>query len=271
MAEKDLKKNMEQPVKDNKKTNSKKAQENKEIKSKLTDTKKSSKQKEVVEDAKKALTDNKEEKPKQKSKNKVNDMTSYQEQALQEATKSKGNKKLLIIILLLLGFIVVVGVVIALIFLLRPEEEPPKAVVCNVEVLSYAVNLESEDYIVSNSIGKFNFNEGTETTSHFTKDIEETINDVYDISLVYLVNNVTSNNYTYTFNFSNMVIENCNVVVKISNGQTFNVTNESKVITITQAGDVTLEVRFSVKDITIPDIENVTKCEGGIDLTLSLV
>ena len=202
----------------------------------------------------------------------VKDMTSYQEQALQDVTKSKSNKKMLIIILILIGLAIVAGVVIALFLMLKPKEEPPKAVVCKVEVLSYRVEKEvnPERYIVIGEGDEFDFNEGSEQTTSYTKDLETSISDVRDVSLVYLVNNVTSNNYVYTLDFSDIIIENCNVVVKINDGETYSINDTKRIVTISQQGDVVLEVRISVKDTTIPDIVDNTRCEGGIDFTLSV-
>ena len=207
--------------------------------------------------------------PKDKS---IKDMTSYQEQALQDVTKSKSNKKMLIIILILIGLAIVAGVGIALFLMFKPKEEPPKAVVCKVEVLSYRVEKEvnPERYIVIGEGDEFDFNEGSEQTTSYTKDLETSISDVRDVSLVYLVNNVTSNNYVYTLDFSNIIIENCNVEVKINDGETYSINDTKRIVTISQQGDVVLEVRISVKDTTIPDIADNTRCVGGIDFTLSV-
>ena len=202
----------------------------------------------------------------------VKDMTSYQEQALQGVTKSKGNKKMLIIILILVGIAVVAGVGIALFLMLKSEEEPAKAVVCKVEVLSYRVDkeIDPEKYFVISEGDEFDFNEGSESMVSYTKDLETSISKFRDVSLMYLVNNVTSNNYVYTLDFSSMIIENCNVIVKINNGETYSINDAKRIVTISQSGDVVLEVRISVKDTTIPDIADNTRCEGGIDLTLSV-
>ncbi len=226
----------------------------------------------VTEDAQKSLTDTAKDvkkKPK-KEKTEVKGLTSYQEQALQGVTKSKGNKKVLIIVLILVGLAVIAGVGIALFFILKPEEEPAKAVVCKVEVLSYTVQNSSGNYVVFGSGDEFDFDEGTENSSHYTKDLNASISEDSDIAFVYLVNNITSNEYTYTFDFSDMIIENCVVTVKINNGQQIDINSERRLVTVPEQGDVALEVRFSVKDASIPDIEENTRCEGGISLTLSV-
>lgn len=248
------------------------SQENKDLKKETN----KSKSKKVVENAQKSLIDNAETNPNKKSKleteKDIVGMTSYQEQALQGVTKSKRNKKALIIILILVGLLIVVGIGIALFFILRPEEEPPKAVVCKVEVISYSVNVltDPEKYIVIGAGDEFNFNEGTKETSHFAKDLNATITDIYDVALVYLVNNVTTNDYTYSIDFSDMIIQNCNVVVRINNGEEYVINDSRKIVTISKDGDVVLEVRISVLDKSRPDVEEFTKCEGEINLTLSV-
>lgn len=248
------------------------SQENKDLKQEQNKPK----SKKIVEDAQKSLIDTAETNPDKKIKSKkekvVADMTSYQEQALQGVTKSKRNKKALIIILILIGLLVVIGVGVALFFILRPEEEPPKAVVCKVEVISYSVNVRTdpEKYVVIGAGDEFDFNEGTEQNSHFAKGLDATITDIYDVALVYLVTNVTTNDYTYTIDFSDMIIQNCNVVVKVNNGQEYVINDSRKIVTISKDGDVVLEVRISVLDKSLPDVEEFTKCEGEIDLTLSV-
>lgn len=227
----------------------------------------------ITEEAQNSLIDNADDKKSKKPKvNKVKDMTSYQEQALQGVTKSKGNKKVLIIVLLLVGLAVVAGVAIALFFVLKPKDEPDKNVVCKVEVLSYTIEntADPEKYIVFGNGDEFDFNEETQNSSHYAKDLTANISESYDVAYVYVINNVTSSRYSYTIDFSDIVIENCDVTVKVNNGQKFTINNERKIVTITEDGDVTLEVRFSVKDTTLPDLETVTKCEGGIDLTLAI-
>lgn len=207
-------------------------------------------------------------------------LTAYEEQALQGATKSKGNKKLLIILLLLFGILIIVGVAIALFFVLRPEDET-KAVVCEVTVLSYYVN--SEDYIVIGAGDKFNFTEETQTTSSFTKDIEATISEIKDFAMTYMINNVSENSYSYTLDFTDFQFSNCNVVVKVNNGETYIISDALKVVKISQFGDVILEIKISginppVYDQNDPEgsyndmldwAEN-TSCDGVINLTLEL-
>ena len=216
----------------------------------------------------------KEEKAKnsaKKLKEENSGLSSYEEQALQGVTKSKGNKKVLIIVFLILGLIAA-GVGIALFFMLKPEEEPVEAVICEVEVISYYV--ENNDQIVIGDSDKFNFTEKTQETSNFTKDLETNVSEVRDIALVYLVNNTTSNNYVYTFDFSELVIENCKVVLKVSSGETLEI-GDRRYFSITKPGDIVLEIRISMDELPptlddIPEYQERTKCEGGISLTLAL-
>ena len=241
----------------------------------------------TIEDAKKSLTvENGSEKSKKDKKDgKTKGLTAYEEQALQGATKSKGNKKLLIILLLLL-FVVIVGVAIALFFVLRPEEEDIKAVVCEVEVLSYCIDksVEPEEYIVNGVGDKFNFTKDTQETSSFTKDIEVTITDTMDFAMTYLVNNVTANNYSYTLDFTSLQFSNCNIEVNVNNGKTYTINNSIKVITISQLGDVVFEVRISGVNPPVYDENdqegwledmqnwaNNTWCDGSINLTLEVM
>jgi len=199
-------------------------------------------------------------------------LSSYETQALQGVTKSKGNKKLLIIILLLIGLIGA-GVGVALFFILQPKDEKPvEAIVCEVEVISYYV--ENNDQIVIGDSDKFSFTEETQETSNFTKDLEGQITEIRDIAMVYLVNNTTQNNYVYRFDFSELVIQNCNVTVKINGGETYAINDARRYVSVTQAGDIVLEIKISLAEI--PDYEEIqtwienTKCEGPISLTLSL-
>ena len=229
----------------------------------------------ITEEAQNSLIDNADDKKSKKPKEKkVKDMTSYQEQALQGVTKSKGNKKVLIVVLSLVGLAVVAGVAIALFFVLKPKDEPEKNVVCKVEVLSYTVEntAEPEKYIVFGNGDEFDFNEETQKSTHYTKDFTANISESYDVAYVYVVNNVTSNRYAYTIDFSDMIIQNCDVTVKVNNGQKFTINNERKIVTITEDGDVTLEIRFSVHNTEMEEDELLanTKCEGGIDLTLAI-
>jgi len=231
-----------------------------------------------IKDAENVLTKDAETKgkatdsPKSSKDGSVKGLTSYQEQALQDVTKSKGNKKMLIIILILVGIAVVAGVGIALFLMLKPKEEIPKNVVCKVEVISYRIEkeIDPEKRYVLGDGDIFNFDEGSESLISYTKDLEASISEVRDVALEYLVNNVTTTKYVYTLNFSDMIIENCNVVVKINNGETYSINDNKKIITISQAGDIVFEVRISVKDTTIPDLIDNTRCEGGIDLSLSV-
>jgi len=241
----------------------------------------------VVEDAKKSLTPQTPvlEKPAKKKKSTADKgLSTYEEQALQGVTKSKGNKKLLIIFLSL-GLVVVAGVAIALFFILKPEEDG-KAVVCKVEVLSYYVDRadDPEEYIVIGSGDKFDFTQETQTTSSYTKDVDVTITDEVDFAMTYLVNNVTPNSYSYTLDFSGLQFSNCNIVVKINNGKSYSIDNGRKVITISQMGDVVLEVRISgvnppVYDENdqagwLEDMQNWTSntwCDGSINLTLEVL
>ena len=236
----------------------------------------------VTEDAKKSLTKEKNISGKT-TKTKVDEknpgLTAYEEQALQGVTKSKGNKKLLII-LLLLGFLIIAGVAVALFFVLRPEDET-KAVVCEVTVLSYCVD--SEDYIVIGPGDKFNFTEETQTTSSFTKDIVVTMQDGQDFAMTYLVNNVSENSYNYTLDFTDFEFHNCNVVVSVNSGETYILSEVLKVITISQFGDVILEIKISGKNAPVFDENDLlgyqeamndwlanTWCDGVISLTLEL-
>ena len=239
----------------------------------------------LVEEANKSLTPEKTT-SKKPQKGKVSDskgLTEYEEQALQGATKSKGNKKLLII-LLLIGGVVAIAVAIALLFVLKPEEDV-KAVVCEVEVLSYCVDMSTdpEEYLLVGSGDKFNFTTETQKTSSFTKDVDITITDSMDFAMTYLVNNVTPNSYSYTLDFSNLEVSNCNVVVKVNNDKAYTIDSSRKVITISQLGDVVLEVRISginppVYDENdqegwLEDMQNWatnTWCDGDINLTLEV-
>ena len=241
----------------------------------------------VVEDAKKSLTLKKkiaEKLDKKKKESEVKGLTSYEEQALQGVTKSKGNKKILIIILLFVGLAVVAGVAIALFFVLRPEEDA-KAIVCKVEVLSYNVDLSvaPEEYIVLGSGDNFNFTKETQETSSFTKDIDVTITDMLDFAMIYLVNNVTEDSYSYTLDFTSFEFSNCDIVVKVNNGRVYSIDNKRRAITISQFGDVVLEVRISGKNPPVFDQNDIegshnaminwsqnTWCDGYIDLTLEV-
>jgi len=274
-AEKDLSKK-EQAVE------SKKSSKDTSANTKSNQTK-NAKSEKAIKDAKKSLTAGKGDSVKT-TKTKVDEkntgLTAYEEQALQGATKSKGNKKLLIILLLLFGILIIVGVAIALFFVLRPEDET-KAVVCEVTVLSYYVN--SEDYIVIGTGDKFNFTEETQTTSSFTKDIEATISEIKDFAMTYMINNVSENSYSYTLDFTDFQFSNCNVIVKVNNGETYTIRDALKVVKISQFGDVILEIKISginppvFDENDIPGWESAmqdwaenTKCDGNINLTLEV-
>ena len=249
-------------------------------------SKKTANAEKVVEDVKKSLlSENVNTEKLSKKKVEINkELTTYEEQALQGATKSKGNKKLLLILLLLFVFLIIVGVAIALFFVLRPEEEA-KAVVCEVEVLSYRVNrfADPEEYIVIGSGDKFNFTKETQTTGCFTKDIVETIDEIHDFAMTYLINNVSGNSYTYTLDFTDFQFKNCDVVVKVNNGETYTMSEVLKMVTISHFGDVLLEIRISginppVYDQNDPEGSfndilywNSNTCsDGNINLTLEV-
>ena len=217
-----------------------------------------------------------------KKNNEAKGLTSYEEQALQGVTKSKGNKKRLIILLLLL-FIVIAGVGIAVFFMLRPEDEEQKAIVCEVEVLSYIVDKTTGEEEVIGSGDKFNFTKATQETSSFTKDVDATVNENQDFAMTYLVNNVSGNSYTYTLDFTNFQFSNCEIVVDINNGETYTISNLLKVVRISHFGDVLLEIKISGKDAPVFDENDLlgyqeamnnwvanTRCDGVISLTLEL-
>ena len=229
----------------------------------------------ITEDAQKSLIDDAEKGPLKKTKKEkqkdVKEMTSYQEQALQGATKSRGSKKGLLIVIVLVALLVVVGVGIALFFILRPKDEQQKALVCKVEVLSYYVDLYSdpERYVVVGAGDEFNFTEETQSKSSYTKDLEIAMTEARDISMMYLVNNVADNKYTYTFDFTEIEMSNCDFIVKVNNGSTYTINDSNKFVNVTLEGDIVLEIRISVKNEEIANDTN-TWCEGNIDLSLSV-
>lgn len=224
----------------------------------------------TLEEAKKNLTDTK--KDIKKNDVKIKQMTAYQEQVLQEATKSKGNKKILIILLLLLGFAVVVGVGIALFFILKPKPQEQSAIVCDVRVLSYSVqhNVNPEKYEVLNEYDEFHFTKDTEKTGHFTKDLVANLTLEHDIAMVYVINNTSEKDYTYSLNFDDLIIKNCTITIKTSlNDELVYINDTKRSLDLSYDKDITLEIRISVDDESIAN-ENNTGCEGVIGLTLSV-
>ena len=222
----------------------------------------------ALEQAQQSLT-NLKESDKAKNSAKIKQMTAYQEQALQGATKSKGNKKVLIIVVVLLLLALLIGGGVAVFFIFKPEPEKPASVVCDVRVVAYAVQLDPEDYIIVGS-NEFSFTEETEKTSHFTNDIVQAITDLHDIALMYVINNTSGKNYVYSLNFEDLDIKNCIVSVKTSLGnEVYNIDSTRRVVQLTYDKDITLEIRITVDDNTIADAEN-TGCSGGINLTLSV-
>lgn len=225
----------------------------------------------TLEEVQQSLTNSKEE-SKAKNSAKIKQMTSYQEQALQEATKSKGNKKVLIILLVILGVAALVGGGIALFFVFQPKPEEPASIVCDVRVLSYRVqnNIDPEEYVVLQESEEFSFTEETESKDHFTKDLNENITEIHDISMMYVINNTSGKEYLYSLDFEDVVIKNCIVTVKSSiSDELIYINSTRRLVQLRYDKDITLEVRITVDDDTIADSNN-TGCSGGVSLTLSV-
>lgn len=225
----------------------------------------------TLEEAQQALTNSKQD-TKSKNAAKIKQMTAYQEQALQEATKSKGNKKVLIILLILLGLAILIGGGVALFFALKPEPEEEGTIVCDVRVLSYSVqnNVDPEQYVVVGEGDEFHFTEETEKTDHFTKEIDIKLSDVRDVAMMYIVDNVSGDKYVYSINFEDLIIMNCDVTIKSSiSDDVFVIDSSRRIVELAYDKDITFEIRISVKDADIADETN-TGCDGNINLTLSV-
>lgn len=208
--------------------------------------------------------------PVSKKESKIKQMTSYQEKVLEDVTKSKANKKAIIISVVLIILIILSCVGVGLFFVLRPKEDPQVDVVCKVNVITYqiATDIYPEEYMVVGAAGEFDFTKDSQNTANHTQNVETQIKRYIDVALQYVVENETGNSYSYTFDFGNMEIKNCKIVVKTNkDSQQFVINETERRFTISHNKDIVLEIRVSVDDLSIATNDN-TKCEGGIVLTL---
>jgi len=143
-------------------------------------------------------------------------------------------------------------------------------VVCKVNVITYKIATDEvpEEFIIVGAAEEFNFTKESQSSANYTHNVESIIKRYVDVALEYVVENETGNSYSYTFDFENMEIKNCKIVVKTNiDSQQYEINETERRFTISHNADIVLEIRISVDDISIATNDN-TKCEGGIVLTL---
>lgn len=219
----------------------------------------------VVQDAQKSVVNNKQD---TKTDARVKKMTSYQEQMLQETTKSKNNKKLVIIIVVV-AVTVLAGLGIALAIILSNKTEEPASVACDIRVVTYNLDQGSDIKVGEAVIDEFHFDNDTKEQISYTRAINAEIGYTRDFILSYEIDNTTDQTYTYVIDFDSLTISNCTIVVTNSiNDEEIAINSVTDSFTMQTNKDITFYIRIAVADKTAVD-EN-TGCVGALKLSLSV-
>lgn len=193
----------------------------------------------------------------------LKEIEQYQQQGLQDTTKNrkKNRRKFQLLIILLLLFIVGIGV--AAFFILSNLRQREIPLIVDVQTTSYRV-VNGEHRAIGHD--KFHFREKDVSSQHFTKGIDTTLGVYVDLEMAYIIDNKTTNTYLYTLDFSNLVMENVDIVCYIEGEEykKYSITEENRICSINRKNDFKLIVEISLKNIGDDAL-----CKGSMTLFLS--